>query len=177
MVYGRKILQKEGMTVHPVVLVMGVSAVGKSTIAAAQADAIHGTYLDADLDHPPENVAAMAAGRPLDDAMRAPWLDAVASACAAARQSHPVVLACSALKRRYRDHLRRRLGEIVVVYPTAARAVLERRIAERSGHYMPPSLLQSQIDTLEPPTADETVIEVDAERSVAQIVAEVAARL
>jgi carbohydrate kinase (thermoresistant glucokinase family) len=158
---------------HRVLVVMGVSAVGKSTIARALAEALGGTFLDADDFHPPQNVAAMAAGRPLDDAMRWPWLAAVAEACAAARLTGPVVVACSALKRRYRGALRDRRGEVTIIYPRAAREAQARRIANRPGQYIPPSLLQSQIDTLEPPGADEGAIRVDAEQDVPAIVAEV----
>ena len=165
------------MALHPVLLVMGVSAVGKSIIACALAERIGGVYLDADDYHPPENVAAMAAGQPLTDAMRAPWLAILIGACKAAREQAPVVLACSALRRRYRDTLREGLGEVVVIHATASRQALEARISRRVGHYMPPSLLQSQIDTLEPPGPDERPITVDAEAEVEAIVEAVVARL
>ncbi|MBM9595870.1 gluconokinase [Roseitranquillus sediminis] len=163
--------------VHPVLIVMGVSAAGKSTIARAVAARVDGYYVDADDLHPTENVRAMAAGRPLDDSMRAPWLEAVAAACAEARRRAPVVLACSALRRRYRDMLRDRLGEVVLIHATASREALERRISHRQGHYMPPALLQSQLDTLEPPDLDEQAIHVDAEQDLAEVVEEVVRRL
>ena len=138
------------MTVY---LVMGVSGCGKSTLGRALADRIGAPFLEGDAYHPPENVARMAAGLPLDDGMRAPWLDLSARA----GQGH-VVLACSALKRAYRDRLRQAAPGLVPVFLDPPRAVLAEWLHHRRGHFMPESLLDSQYDTLEPPGPDEGTV-------------------
>lgn len=155
-------------------LVMGVSGSGKSTIGAALADRLDARFIDADDLHPPENVAVMAAGRPLTDEMRWPWLEA----CAAAMQeAGPVVLGCSALTRAYRDRLRAAVPRLRVVYPQADRAVIETRMAARQDHFMPLSLLDSQFATLEPPGADERPITVSIAPAIPDIVDRILAGL
>ena len=140
------------------VVVMGVSASGKSSLAEAIARALGWLFLEGDDLHSPANHAKMAAGIPLDDADRAPWLDAVAAWLAA----HPNgVASCSALRRAYRDRLRATAPDVRFVYLDVARGELERRLAARTGHFMPPSLLASQLATLEPPGADEDAVRVD----------------
>ncbi len=139
-------------------VVMGVSGCGKSTLGRALAERLGVGYVEGDELHPPENVRAMSEGRPLCDAMRAPWLRAVGDAAEAARLDGGVVVACSALKRAYRDLLRERIGRVGFVFLDPSRAALEARVASREGHYMPASLLQSQIDTLERPGPDEDVV-------------------
>ena len=141
-------------------VVMGVSGCGKSTLGRALADRLGGAYVEGDELHPPENVRAMSQGRPLDDAMRAPWLEAVGDRAEALRREGTVVVACSALKRSYRDLLRGRVARLGFVFLDPPRAVLEERVATRQGHYMPPGLLQSQIDTLEPPGAEEGAVRI-----------------
>jgi len=146
-------------------IVMGVSGVGKTTVAQALADRIGGRYIEADEYHPPENIAAMAAGTPLTDAMRHPWLDALAVAMQQARTSQPdtpVVVACSALKRSYRDILRAKNPDAITVYLAADPDTIRARITGRKDHFMPPILLDSQLDTLEPPAPDETCVTIDA---------------
>ncbi len=138
---------------------MGVAGSGKSTVARALADRLRAGFLEADLYHPPENIAAMSRGEPLDDGMRWGWLDAVGTAAAEARGT--VVVACSALKRRYRDRLREKVGPMPIVHLAGDRALLARRMAERTGHFMPPSLLDSQFADLEPPGADEDAVALD----------------
>lgn len=141
---------------------MGVSGCGKSTIGARVARQIGATFLDADDFHPPHNVERMRAGIALTDAERAPWLDALAARLVAARiAQEPVVLACSALKRSYRDALRRAAPELALVHLTGSPALLAERITARPGHYMPPTLLPSQLATLEPPADDERAITLD----------------
>lgn len=127
---------------------MGVSGAGKSTVAAILAGVLGVDLADADDLHPPENVEAMSAGRALADADRGPWLHAVASWLAA----HPEggVVACSALRRRYRDILRAGAPRTVVLHLDGDPAVVESRLAARQGHFMPVSLLGSQLATLEP---------------------------
>ena len=153
---------------------MGVSAAGKTTIGLAASALTGVTFLDADDRHPPRNVAKMAAGIALDDADRAPWLDAVG---AALRDEAPCIMACSALRRSYRDRLRELAPLTVFVLLTLPRAELERRIAARTDHFMPAGLLESQLATLEHPDADEEVVVLDATRSIDELAAAVAALL
>jgi gluconokinase len=144
-----------------VVVVMGVSGAGKSTVAALLATQLGWDFAEGDALHPPANVAKMAAGQSLTDEDRKPWLAAVArwidDELDAGRCG---VITCSALKRRYRDQLRR--PQVLFVYLDVPRAELRRRLARRIGHYMPASLLASQLATLEPPAPDETAITVVA---------------
>lgn len=142
------------------VLVMGVAGSGKSAVAQRLAQALGGSFVEADDYHPPANVARMAAGQPLTDDMRWPWLDAVASAALVA-PARPVVLACSALRRRYRDVLRARLGALPVFYLHGTPALLAARLGARQGHFVGVGLLDSQLATLEPPAADEGATALD----------------
>jgi len=160
-----------------VVLVMGVAGCGKTTVGALLAERWGATFLDGDGFHPIANVQRMAAGVPLTDADRAGWLATLAELLARARQDgRPVVLACSALKRAYRDVLRR-AGPLHFVLMSAPEFVLAQRLAARSGHYMPASLLPSQLATLEPPQPDEGAIVVDATQPVPVLVDTVLAQL
>lgn len=135
-----------------VILVMGVSGSGKTTIGRALASSLGWTYADADDFHPPANVAKMSAGIPLTDADRAPWLDALRARIAADLAADtPLVLACSALKQAYRDRLFVNRQRMRLVYLRASREFLAARLAARSGHYMPASLLDSQLADLEEP--------------------------
>jgi carbohydrate kinase (thermoresistant glucokinase family) len=137
------------------VVVMGVSGGGKSTLGRALAKRLGAVFVDADDLHPLANIEQMKAGQPLTDEMRWPWLDACG---AEMRRNDKIVLACSALKRSYRDRLRACVPDLRIVYPQLTREIVEARLAAREGHFMPPSLLASQFATLEPPTADETPI-------------------
>lgn len=153
------------------VVVMGVSGSGKSTVGRALAAALGRRYVEGDDLHPPENVSRMAAGVPLTDADRQGWLQAVAGELsAAAAQGRGVVLACSALRRCYRDRLRAAAPGLRFVHLHGERGLLAQRLATRTGHYMPASLLQSQLDTLEPPAADEAVLVLDVAPAVDQLV-------
>jgi len=151
-----------------IVLVMGVAGVGKTTIGEALAQALGARFIDADDYHPPENVAKMKAGIPLQDADRWPWLQRLNQAL---REETNAVLACSALKEAYR----RRLGEGVphfkIVFLHGAPELIRERMKTRQHRYMPAALLDSQLATLEPP-ADAIVIDVAAPlaESVAAIV-------
>jgi gluconokinase len=139
----------------PTVVIMGVSGCGKTTLGRALAEARGAEFIDADDLHPQENVARMAAGEPLDDEARGPWLDAVAVAIVArTRTGAEVVVACSALRRRYRDRLRE-AGPMQFVLLDVPEALLHDRMAARPGHFMPSSLLTDQLATLERPGPDE----------------------
>ncbi|MCA3311323.1 MAG: gluconokinase [Roseomonas sp.] len=132
------------------IIVMGVSGSGKSTIGALLAERLGWPFADADGFHPPENVAKMAAGTPLTDADRWPWLDAIAAHIGAARGTgRPVVVACSALRRAYRERLRAGHGDLIFLHLAGAPEVIAERQAARQGHFMPPSLMASQFATLE----------------------------
>jgi gluconokinase len=137
-------------------VVMGVSGCGKSTVGARLAQTLGVAFLEGDSLHPASNVARMAAGLALGDADREGWLRALAEHIRLARQGgHGLVLSCSALKRSYRDILRSGAPGLQFIHLHGAHDVLAARMAARTGHYMPPSLLTSQLDTLEMPGADE----------------------
>lgn len=163
----------------PCVVVMGVSGCGKSTVGAQLAQALGVEYLEGDDFHPPANVARMAAGTPLTDADRAPWLQTLAARLRAAQvQGHGCVLSCSALKRAYRDLLRSGATGLVFVHLTGSATLLAQRMAARQHRYMPPALLASQLATLEPPGGDEgDTITIDIAEPAERIVPAVLARL
>jgi carbohydrate kinase (thermoresistant glucokinase family) len=151
----------------PRIVVGGVSGVGKTTIAQALAARLGAQFIDADELHPAANVRKMSAGIPLDDEDRAPWLDVVGRALAS---STGVVVACSALRRRYRDRLRRWAPDAVIVQLVADRELLGARMMNRSGHFMPASLLDSQLELLEVLEREERGCVVDAGDPVELIV-------
>ena len=150
----------------PLALVlMGVAGCGKSTVGEALAAAIDGRYIDGDALHPDQNIAKMARGAALQDQDRWPWLDAVG---AALRQE--AVVGCSALKRAYRDRIRAHAPEACFIHLRGSPALIEARMAARTGHFMPMSLLESQFAALEPPQPDESAITVDIDQPIAAIV-------
>lgn len=162
----------------PVVIVMGVSGSGKSTLAQRLADALGVVFVEGDALHTPASIAKMAAGIPLTDEDRAGWLEALAARLAeAVTQGVGVVATCSALKRNYRDVLRTGAPALRLVYLHGDRTLLAARMSARTGHYMPASLLDSQLATLEPPQADENAIELDLAQSLEDMVARAAAQL
>ncbi len=162
----------------PVIVVMGVSGVGKTTVARLLADRLDLPYAEADDFHPAANIAKMSAGTPLDDHDRQPWLRALGGWLGerAAAGSGGVVT-CSALKRDYRDVLRAACPDAFFLHLSGSHDLIGDRLAHRTGHFMPPSLLDSQYAVLEPLQADErgTVLDVDAapdtlvERAVAAL--------
>ena len=154
-----------------IVLVMGVAGVGKTTIGALLARELGWRFIDADDYHPPQNVAKMKAGIPLDDADRWPWLERLNEVL---KEEANAVLACSALKAIYRERLFQGVKHPAVVYLRGARGLIQERAEGRSHRYMPASLLESQFATLEPP-AD--AIEVDVAATPQACVAAIVERL
>ena len=156
-------------------VVMGVSGCGKSTFSQAIGDALGLQVADGDDFHTPQSVAKMQAGFALDDADRWPWLDRIAaylSAGAAADANEAGrVIACSALKRAYRDRIRSHLRGVRFVFLDGDAELIKRRLHERTGHFMPPGLLDGQLRTLQRPASDETdVITVNMAQPIAQMV-------
>jgi gluconokinase len=161
-----------------VAVVMGVSGSGKTTIGEALATRLGWHFIDGDDLHPPENVAKMHAGIPLDDSDRAPWLAAIARQIddwIAAETSG--VITCSALKRHYRDIVIGARPSVRLIYLAGSAETIAKRLAARHGHFMPASLLQSQFATLEPPTADENPVFVRIEKPVEAIVGDIVTAL
>ena len=151
---------------------MGVSGSGKSTVAQALAQALQIHFVEGDALHSPHNIERMAAGIALTDADRHGWLQDVARQLDnAAARSVGVVVSCSALKRSYRDLLRAATPDLRFVFLHGSFDLLRERLATRVGHYMPASLLQSQLDALEPPGADESPISLPITLPPADIVA------
>ena len=156
----------------PPIVVMGVSAVGKTTIGREIARRTGGRFIDADDLHSEANVAKMSAGIPLEDADRWPWLEKVGQALAPG-----TVMACSALKRAYRDVLRAHAPEAFFALLHVDAAELLARASERDGHFMPPALLKSQLDTLEPLGDDENGASIDADAEPAEVAERALARI
>ncbi|GAA2772729.1 gluconokinase [Kitasatospora cinereorecta] len=155
----------------PVVVVMGVSGVGKTTVARLLADRLDLPYAEADDFHPAANIAKMSAGIPLDDHDREPWLRTLGAWLGArAAAGTGGVVTCSALKRRYRDILRDFCPDAFFLHLSGDRAVIEDRLAHRTGHFMPPSLLDSQYATLEPLQPDEHGLVLDVGPDAHQLV-------
>jgi len=157
------------------ILLMGVSGSGKTTLGHAIARELGWHFADADAFHPPGNIAKMRAGQPLDDTDRAPWLAALRRHLAESLTNHqPSVLACSALKKRYRHQLLAGLPPpAVLVYLRGNRELLAARLSARTGHFMPAALLDSQLAALEEPTADENALVLDIARSPAELVGQI----
>jgi len=141
---------------------MGVSGCGKSTVGALLAQCLGAEFVEGDSLHPPSSVAKMAAGTPLTDADREGWLQTIASQLGAAHGAQrSLVASCSALKRSYRDTLRAGAPDLRFIYLQGDFDLLGARVASRSGHYMPASLLASQFAALEPPANDEHAVTLD----------------
>ncbi len=150
-------------------VIMGVSGSGKSSVGEALSARIGAPFIDGDSLHPQENIARMAAGIPLDDEDRWPWLDRVGKTLH--ETEGPVILGCSALKRRYRDRIREAAGApVTFIYLKGSRALIAERMLHRTGHFMPPTLLDSQFAALEPPSPNERFIAVDIDQPLDRIV-------
>lgn len=150
-----------------VVVIMGPCGVGKSAVASMVGRCVGGTFIEADDHHTAEARARMARGSALGDDVRIPWLDRVAAA--AHQADRPTMVACSALKRAYRDRLRRVLGSALFVQLTAPRAVIAKRLSARQGHFAGVDLLDSQLAALEPLGHDEAGITLDVRAPLASV--------
>jgi carbohydrate kinase (thermoresistant glucokinase family) len=159
-----------------VVVLMGVAGVGKTTVATALAGRLGWDEVDGDALHPPENIAKMAAGRPLDDADRGPWLTRIRAWIDEHLDGgRPGVVTCSALRRRYRDRVRRDGVDLVLL--SADPATLATRLATRPAHFMGVDMLDSQLATFEPPGPDEQVLTVCTDSSPGDAVDRIVAGL
>jgi gluconokinase len=165
---------KRNAASNPVV-VMGVSGSGKSTVGAALAQRLAVPFADGDDLHSSGEIAKMSAGVPLGDADRYPWLERIGQWLA--RHSDGGVISCSALKRRYRDQLRWHRPGVAFLHLTGSPELIARRQAGRVGHFMPPALLQSQFDTLEPLGPDENGVTLDVDADADAVVAAYLARV
>ena len=154
--------QSAGSLLKTTIVVMGVSGSGKSTVARMLADRLGWGMAEGDDFHPPENRAKMASGVPLTDDDRIPWLESIRDYVD--RQPSNMVVTCSALKKSYRDILRTARGRVRFLHLHGSRSVLAERMRNRTGHFMPPALLISQLETLEPlqPDEDGTVVDISA---------------
>ncbi len=160
------------------VIVMGVSGSGKTTIGEALAHKLGFSFEDGDSYHPAPNVAKMHSGIPLTDEDRRPWLHAIAQAIdRKAEADTPFVIACSALKRAYREILVHGREDVRIVYLKGSRDLIAGRLALRTDHFMPAALLDSQFATIEEPLPEERVITVDIDASVDDIVAQIVRQL
>lgn len=161
------------MTASLQVVVMGVSATGKSTVARGLAEELGWDFVEGDDLHPRANVRKMEAGQPLTDADRAPWLDEVSDVAARhAAEGRSSVITCSALRRAYRDRLRDGVEAMFFVHLHADYAVLEPRMEQREKHFMPTGLLRSQFETLEPLEDDEDGVVVDVSPGASEVTAD-----
>lgn len=155
---------------------MGVAGSGKSAVGAALAERLGATYVDGDDLHPPENIAKMSRGEPLTDQDRWPWLTLVGRKLA--EPEGIVIVGCSALKRRYRDLIRKEAqGPVTFVHLSGSKELIAARMDARTGHFMPASLLDSQFAALEPPEFDEHAIAVDIDRPLDALADEIVAKL
>ena len=155
------------------IVVMGVSGCGKSSVGIALAEALGARFIDGDDLHPEANKAKMSAGIPLDDDDRWPWLDLVSKVLAesAPAGSTGTVVACSALKRSYRERILAGAPNTFFIHLDGSREILEQRLGNRTGHFMPATLLDSQLATLEPLGSDEPGAVIDIDQPISQIIA------
>ena len=161
-----------------VIVIMGVSGCGKTTVGTMLGERLGWRFADADTFHPSANVAKMRGGVALTDEDRGPWLDAIAAWIDEARVSgQDGIVACSALRRRYRERIIGDRNEVRLVHLDGSYELIERRLAERARHYMPAALLRSQFDTLEKPDDDEDALVLSIEAAPEEIVARIVASL
>ncbi|WP_028749919.1 gluconokinase [Rhizobium mesoamericanum] len=150
------------------IIVMGVSGCGKSSVGRKISDALGMQFVEGDQLHPASNVEKMSNGIPLTDDDRMPWLDLIGETMRASLdRGQDVIVSCSALKRAYRDRLRKTVhGKLFFVYLSGSKELLTKRMGERKGHFMPLSLLESQLATLEVPTGEPGVVTVDIDNTI-----------
>jgi gluconokinase len=155
------------------VIVMGVTSCGKTSVGEQLAAMLNCPFIEGDKLHPPSNIQKMSAGLPLDDEDRWPWLAIIGKAMKAELdKGNGVVASCSALKKAYRQKLAETTGTpVTFIFLHGSKDVLAARIANRRGHFMPPSLLESQLRTLEVPGPDEAALQLDVAQPVAELVA------
>ncbi|MCH4544411.1 gluconokinase [Rhizobium changzhiense] len=155
------------------IIVMGVSGCGKSSVGEKLAEALRLAFVEGDALHPTANVEKMSKGIPLTDEDRMPWLDRIGEGIKASlEKGEGIIVSCSALRRLYRDRLRAAAGgNLFFVYLEGSRALLMKRMGERKGHFMPVSLLDSQLATLEVPTGEPGVVTVDIDDTIEGIAA------
>ena len=166
------------MAKAPAIVMMGVSGSGKTTVGGALAQRLGVPFRDADGFHPRANVEKMSAGIPLTDEDRWPWLDAIAAAIRSTPPSGGIVVSCSALRKVYRERILRAAGRpVTFVHLDGTKEMIAPRMATRTGHFMPLSLLDSQLATLEPPTADEPAISVSIDQPPEAIIDTILSRL
>ncbi|HET7086597.1 MAG TPA: gluconokinase [Rhizomicrobium sp.] len=160
----------------PLIVVMGVAGSGKTTIASGLAERLGVPFVEGDSLHPIANVKKMAAGIPLTDADRWPWLEAIGERMEVERSTgHGVVVSCSALKRVYRDSLRKKVHDrVLFILLDGSRELIGERMKKRKGHFMPAALLDSQFATLEKPMPDEHAVILDISHTVPALLAEAA---
>lgn len=162
----------------PIVVVMGVAGCGKSSVGRGLADALGCPFIEGDQHHPASNIAKMSAGIPLTDSDREGWLAVLAGFIADAdRQNRPLVVACSALKRRYRDQLRGNSRRVLFLHLHGSKALIASRMGARTAHFMPTALIDSQFADLEPPGADEASLTYDITLTADEIVTDAHRRL
>lgn len=161
------------------IVVMGVAGCGKTSVGRELADRLGTRFLDGDDYHPAANVAKMSAGTALTDEDRWPWLDRLGAVTEqAVAETGGAVLACSALRRVYRERLQEAArGAVMFVHLAGTQALIEQRMAARTGHFMPTGLLDSQFATLEPPGPDETALSIDVDAPLDEIVDRIARAL
>ncbi|OAV51923.1 gluconokinase [Rhizobium sp. WYCCWR10014] len=166
-------MPEEQMNRPHAIIVMGVSGCGKSSVGEKLAEALHLAFVEGDALHPAANVEKMSKGIPLTDEDRMPWLDRIGEDMKASlEKSEGIIVSCSALKRIYRDRLRAAAGgNLFFVYLEGSKALLTKRMGARKGHFMPASLLESQLATLEPPTGEPGVVTVDIDDTIEGIAA------
>ena len=160
----------------PLVVVMGVAGSGKTTIAGGLAEQLGVPFVEGDSLHPAANVRKMAAGIPLTDDDRWPWLEAIGDRIEVEHATgHGVVVSCSALKRAYRDCLRKKVhAEVLFILLDGPRQLIGERMKKRKGHFMPAALLDSQLSTLERPADDEHAVILDISHTIPALLAEAA---
>jgi len=160
------------------IVVMGVAGAGKTTVGERLAAALGVEFIEGDRFHAPESVEKMRRGEALGDADRWPWLDRIAAELARLdREGEGAVVACSALKRAYRDRLRQGCPGVRFVFLAGSEALIRSRLEQRRGHFMPPALLSSQFGALEPPGPEERAVTVEVSAAPSEIVARAVAAL